>query len=140
MGYNYMRIDGKFTHYTPINSSITFSNLVDIIIEQRHWGQMINQHWETYEYLCSTCKIKYDYVAKFERYSSDFQHIILRICNGTYCDKYAIEKNSAKTTFNDVNNFYAQLLAKQLDAIRDFYDLDMKTFGYKFRVPMYNFG
>ena len=137
---NIMRSTGRMTHNSPLNSSVSFSNLVDIIIEQNHYGLLLNQHWDTYENLCETCKIKYDYVAKFETYRSDFQHLLKRICHGSKCDTYATEKNEAKTAFNDINNFYAQLSANQLAAIREIYHRDMNTFGYKFRVPMFNFG
>ena len=129
---NKLRREGRMTKPTPIDSPLSFSDLIDVIITEYSAGNRLDQHWDTYENLCQTCNLRFDYIAKFDTYSSDSQPLIKRMCQGLACQKHMYEENKAKTSSDNVRKYYGQLSPGQLSAIRRIYQRDMDGFGYKY--------
>ena len=134
---NKLRSQSKMTIPSAIGSPLSFSDLIDIIISEFNAGNLLDQHWDTYENLCQTCNVKFDYIAKFDTYSTDSQHLVNRMCSGQSCEKFIGEKNKAKTNSQNIKKYYAQLTPSQLMALHKIYQRDMSGFGYKYQVPMY---
>ena len=134
---NKLRKESKMTTPSAIDSPLSFSDLVDIIISEYNAGNRLDQHWDTYDKLCQTCNVKFDYIAKFDTYSTDSQYLIKRMCTGKSCEKYITEKNKSRTKSSHIKKYYSQLTPDQLSALRKIYKGDMSGFGYKYQVPTY---
>lgn len=112
------------------NNNVTFSELVQYALDGH--GE---PHWSPYQDHCCLCRVKYQYVGKFETLHHDTTEILQKV--------YAMPKSKANSYFplsnknvrgqtgpDRIQHYLRQLSPEQLADLNKYYQKDIYMFGY----------
>ncbi len=111
------------------NVTMTFREFIGYILNMNEF----DGHWSPYQLQCLPCKIKYNYVGKFETFEKDASEILRQITgNATIPD--IIQRDAgpfSKVKTEDIVNEYFNTLPKDwLLRLHKIYSTDLEMFGY----------
>jgi len=121
-------VDGKLVKKGD-NISVSFTEFLEHILTRE------NNHWNTYNHLCSPCHFKYDYIMHSETMDEDFLYILqkagLSIPPKMIHRNPSIDRSIQGSSTNTIIQHYFSTVPKSLiDRILKVYTNDMLLFGY----------
>ncbi|KAK2148369.1 hypothetical protein LSH36_501g07036 [Paralvinella palmiformis] len=113
-------------HDVTFKEFLTF--LVDDTVPEK---ERFNPHWDTYQQLCHPCEIEYQHVIKFDTMEQDNALILRRYFSVDNYTQFFPKRNMKVVPSGDlVPAYYAKIPLDLIYRIYNFFQIDMKMFGY----------
>jgi len=105
----------------------TFEHFVEYIISD---SSQTDVHWQPYSTLCNVCKLKYNFIGKYETIQEDLNFLQIKLgLNST--DWNADNHFSTGKTKENYKLMYSKLSNSLICNLKDFYKDDFKFFDYR---------
>ena len=117
---------------------MSFGEFVQNILYRQGKGLSLDLHWKTYQDTCLPCKIKYNYIGKFETLNEDFKCLAYKMTHDAVSfpgigqhGHTSAHHDQAKTTDDLQKTYiYSNLTRHHLQGLGKLYDTDCKVFSY----------
>ncbi|XP_052769859.1 carbohydrate sulfotransferase 14-like isoform X2 [Mya arenaria] len=113
-----------------IKGPITFKEFVTYILDCFETNDYVNEHFVPAYLLIQPCRVKYDYIGKFETIHTDTQHIFTEL-NIDISFPGRQDNYSSVATDTLVWSYYERLPVAMLKGLLDVFMPDFILFGYK---------
>ena len=113
-------------------ADVTFEEFIKYVVDDHRF----KRHWHAYESLCQPCKIKFDFIGKYETLSDDLARVLMIFGNLTFDDavKLVPHKNASpgKTSAELARDYMLDLSPSLREKLYTKFRNDYELFGYKF--------
>ena len=106
----------------------TFEHFIEHIMTDL---SQIDVHWQPYSALCDVCKLKYNFIGKYETIDKDLSSLQLKLGLNTSDWNIKNHFTNGKTKEN-YKLMYSKLSKDLICNLKDFYQEDLRLFDYRF--------
>ncbi len=113
--------------------NVSFGQFVDYVLALYDIGYA-DEHWAPYWYICQPCLFEYDFIGKFETYTSDMNYLFKKVL-GHHPYLYSryfgphIKHTDLKA---QIESYYNQVSADHMKRLEHMYMPDLQLFNYQF--------
>lgn len=104
---------------------VTFDEFTAYLSKSESDG--FNEHWKPIESLCEPCRIKYDFIGKYETLLSDSNFILRSFGISNIRFPHNVK---AATTYKDLKKYFSSLPPSRIKELYNIYERDFKLFSY----------
>jgi hypothetical protein len=113
----------------------TFEHFIEYIMSS---SAQADVHWQPYSILCDVCKLKYNFIGKYETMREDLK--VLRSKLGLNSTNWNVNNYfSTGKTKENYKLMYSKLPNHLICNLKDFYDQDFKFFDYRLEDYLGNY-
>lgn len=110
---------------SSLNNSVTFEEFTSYLAKSP--ANMFNEHWMPINSLCQPCRIKYDFIGKYETLYLDSNYVLKYI--GVNDIRFPPStKNS--NTYSLLKSYFSSLPLSRIKELFSIYKYDFKLFSY----------
>jgi hypothetical protein len=89
----------------------------------------MDAHWQPYSMLCQVCKLKYNFIGKYETIDKDLPYLLKHV-NLSDWDFGKRRGKTGRTTW-DYRQMFSHLSDKLICQLKHLYDDDLRLFSYQ---------
>ncbi|XP_070579573.1 carbohydrate sulfotransferase 11-like [Ptychodera flava] len=128
--YSFLKRYGKYIRYSPdgngsLDGNLSFGKFVNFLLAARPQ----NRHWDTYFESCDPCRIKYDFIGKFDTLYPDIDYLSNAL-HVTF--DFAKTARHATNSSSRIRKFYSLLTREQILGLYRMYYDDFMLFGFPY--------
>jgi len=114
---------------------VTFAELVQYIVDPRS-RPLDDFHFTAQTVLCQPCRVHYDFIGHYETFGADSQYVLRqlglidRVSVSRLNVSHRPHRNHTLSMTDRVRAEFANIPARNIDALKNIYRADFEAFGY----------